>query len=62
MVREYALVIFNQKDEIIDKFNIEVVTNSSGTGFELELSTISNPLEDIITMVSQKKLPIIFTM
>lgn len=61
MLRQYALVIFNNKDEIIDRINIDIATNSSGNGFELELATISSDLEDIITSVKQKKLQVIFT-
>lgn len=54
-MRKYALVIMNKSDEIIDRFNLDVVTNPTGNGFELELSTISSDVEDIITKVSQIK-------
>lgn len=61
MLRKYALVIFDNTDKIIDRYNIDISTSSSNNGFELEISTISDTLEDIITNVSQKKLKIKFT-
>lgn len=59
-MRKYALVVFNNKDEIIDRYNLDITTNPTGNGFELELSTIGSDLEDIITKVVQKKNKITF--
>lgn len=59
-MRKYALVVFNNKDEIIDRYNLDITTNPTGNGFELELFTIGSDLEDIITKVVQKKKKITF--
>lgn len=58
MIRGYALVIMDNQDRIIDRYNLELITAPTGNGFQLELSTISTDIEDIITKVVQKK-PII---
>lgn len=55
-MREYALVILDNKDEIIDRYNFDIVTNAYGNGFQLDISTISSNLEEIITQVIQKKI------
>lgn len=61
MIRSYALVIMDKQDKITDRFNLDLVTNPTGNGFELELSTISTDIEDIITKVTQKKPTITMT-
>lgn len=60
-MRKYALVIFDGKDEIIDRFNLDIITNPTGNGFKLNLSKISSDIEDIITKVVQQKNVITFT-
>lgn len=55
MIREYALVIMNNQDQIIDRYNLDLVTAPTGNGFQLELSTIATDIEDVITKVVQKK-------
>lgn len=55
MIRSYALVIMDKQDKIVDRFNLDLVTNPTGNGFELELSTIATDIEDVITKVTQKK-------
>lgn len=60
-MRKYALVIFDAKDEIIDRFNLDIITNPTGNGFKLNLATISSDIEDIITKVVQQKNVIKFT-
>lgn len=59
-MRKYALVVFDNKDTIKDRYNLDITTNPTGNGFELELATISSDLEDIITKVVQKKNKITF--
>lgn len=59
-MRKYALVILDNKDQPIDRFNLDIVTNPKGNGFELDMSVISSDLEDIITKVVQKKNKITF--
>ena len=61
MIRGYALVVMNNQDEIIDRYNLELITAPTGNGFQLELSTISSDIEDIITKVVQKKATINMT-
>lgn len=62
-MRKYALVILDNKDQILKedgRFNLDIVTNPKGNGFELDMSVISSDLEDIITKVVQKKNKITF--
>lgn len=61
MIREYALVIMNEQDQIIDRYNLDLVTAPTGNGFQLELSTIATDIEDVITKVVQKKPTITMT-
>ena len=61
-MRKYALVIFDKQDKIIDRYNLDLITNPTGNGFELDLSTVSSDLEDIITKVVQKKNKIKFNL
>lgn len=60
-MRSYALVVLDKYDKIIDRYNLDVVTNPTGNGFKLNLSTISTDIEDIITKVVQAKNIIQFT-
>ena len=55
MIRKYALVILDKQDNIIDRYNLDLVTEPTDNGFSLDLSTISSDIEDIITKVVQKK-------
>lgn len=54
-IRKYALVILDKQDKIIDRYNLDIVTEPTDNGFALDLSTISSDIEDIITKVVQKK-------
>ena len=60
-MRKYALVVLNDKDQIINRYDFAYVTNPTGNGFKLNISTITSDLEDIITKVVQNKEPIKFT-
>lgn len=60
-MRKYALVVFDKQDNIVDRYNLDLITNPTGNGFELDLSTVSSDIEDIITKVVQKKNTIKFT-
>lgn len=55
MIRDYALVVMDKEDKIIDRYNLDLVSNPTGNGFQLELSTIPTDIEDVITKVVQKK-------
>ena len=59
-MRSYALVVLDSQDKIVDRYNLDLVTNPTGNGFELDMSVISSDLEDVITKVVQKKNKIIF--
>ena len=61
MIRGYALVVMDNQDKIIDRYNLDLVTAPTGNGFQLELSTIATNIEDIITKVVQKKATITMT-
>ena len=55
MIRGYALVVMDNQDKIVDRYNLELITEPTGNGFQLELSTIATDIEDVITRVVQKK-------
>lgn len=54
-MRKVAFVVFDIDNTIIDRFNLELITDLSGLGFKLKLSTIDSDVEDIITKVVQDK-------
>lgn len=59
-MRKYALVIFDEFDKIIDRFNLDFVTEPTNNGYKLKLDVISGDVEDIITRLVQEKLTIKF--
>lgn len=60
MIRKYALVVLDNRDKIIDRHDLPVVTNPTENGFKLALSKVSSDIEDIITKVVQQKATIKF--
>lgn len=54
-IRNYALVILDKQDKIIDRFNLDLVQKPQGNGFKLNMSVISSDIDDIITKVTQEK-------
>ena len=60
-MRKYALVVMDYKDSIIDRFNLDFVTDPKGNGFKLKLETLTSDIEDVITKVTQQKNVIKFT-
>ncbi len=54
-MRKYALVILDKFDKIQDRIDLNYVTNPTGNGFKLKLSTISSDVEDLVTKVVQDK-------
>lgn len=54
-MRSYALVVLDKTDKIIGKYPLNIVTGSTGNGFELDLDKIGSSLEDSITKISHKK-------
>lgn len=55
MVRNFALVVLDLQDKIIDRYNLGLVQNPSGLGFKLGLSAIETEDENIITKVKHEK-------
>ena len=55
MFRKFALVVFDNEDKIIDRYNLDVVSQPKGLGFKLNLSVIETDIESIITKVVQAK-------
>lgn len=60
-MRKYALVILDNTDQIIDRFNLGLITNPTGNGFRLNLSLLSTDIEDVITKVVEVKQNVRFT-
>ena len=60
-MRKYALVVLDNQDKLLDRYNLDIVTNPTDNGFELDLTIISSDIEEIITKVVQKKKPIKLT-
>lgn len=60
MVRKFALIVFDKSYNIIDRFNLDAVTDISGLGYSLKVSTIQTDIEDYITKVVQQKKNISF--
>ena len=61
MIRGYALVVMDNQDNIIDRYNLELITAPTGNGFQLALSIIATDIQDIITKVVQQKATINMT-
>jgi len=59
-MRKVAFVVFNIDNSIIDRFNLDLITDISGVGFKLQLSTIDGDIESIVTKVVQDKQEIKF--
>ena len=60
-MRKFALVILDLEDKVTDRYNLDIVTQPTGLGFKLNMSTLSGDIEDVITKVSQAKNVIKFT-
>jgi len=60
-MRKFAFVILDESDNIIDRYNLDYVTNLSGLGYKLKVSTISTDVEDYVTKIIQEKKALTFT-
>lgn len=60
-MRKFAFVILDESDLIVDRYNLDYVTNLSGLGYKLKVSTISTDVEDYVTKIIQEKKPLTFT-
>ena len=54
-MRTFNLVILDESDLIVDRYALPYVTNISGLGYELSLSTIETDIKDYITKIIQTK-------
>lgn len=54
-MRKFAFVVFDIDNSIIDRFPLDIVTDLSGLGWKLKLSTIEGDVTDTITKVVQEK-------
>jgi len=54
-MRKFAIVTLDWNDELVDRFNLDLVSDISGIGFELSLSKVETDVEDFITKIVQKK-------
>lgn len=54
-MRKVAFVVFNNENAIIDRFNLDLITDIQGVGFKLKLSTIDGDIESVVTKVVQDK-------
>ena len=54
-MRKVAFVVFNNENAIVDRFNLDIITDIQGVGFKLKLSTIDGDIESIVTKVVQDK-------
>lgn len=54
-MRAFSFVVFNIDNSIIDRFNLDVVTDISGLGWKLKLSTIDGDIVNTLTRVLQEK-------
>lgn len=59
-MRKVAFVVYDIDNSIIDRFNLDYITDISGVGFSLNLSTIDGDIESIVTKVVQEKQDIKF--
>lgn len=54
-MRKVALVVFDIENKIIDRFNLDYITDIKGVGFKLKISSIEGDIEDVLTKVVQEK-------
>lgn len=59
-MRKMAFVAFDIDNSIFDRYDLDIVTDISGVGYKLKLSTIDGDIESIVTKVVQDKQDIKF--
>jgi hypothetical protein len=59
-MRKMAFVAFDIDNSIYDRYDLDVVTDLSGVGYKLKLSTVDGDIESIVTKVVQDKQDIKF--
>lgn len=61
-MRQFNLVVLDDSDLIVDRFNLPYVTNIGGLGYELTLYTIETDIKDYVTKTIQQKRNITLTL
>lgn len=54
-MRKFAFVVFDIENSVIDRFPLDMVTDLSGLGWKLKLSTLEGDITDTVTKVAQEK-------
>lgn len=54
-IRRFSIVILNEYDVIIDRYNLDCITAITGLGYNLKVSVISGEVEDYVTKIVQQK-------
>lgn len=60
--RGFALVVVDDFDQEIDRFNLDYVESPKNLGFEMEFTTIESRLTTYFTRAREKKLPTVLTL
>ena len=56
LIRKFAIVVIDDLDEEVDRFDLDYVETPKNLGFELEFTTLESRLTTIFTSVREKKL------
>lgn len=56
-IRSFAIVIVDDFDQEIDRFNLDYADTPKNLGFELEFTTLESRLTTYFTSAREKKLP-----
>lgn len=54
MIRKFALVVLDNRDMVIDRINLDLVSEPKGLGFSLKTSTITTDIEEILVRYKQQ--------
>ena len=54
MIREFALVVLDRTDKIIDRINLDIVDKPRGLGFVIENAIIKTDVEDVLVSFRQQ--------
>lgn len=54
-MRKFAFVVFDLENKITERFGLDLITDLSGLGFKLKLSTLEGDIVDTLTRVAQEK-------
>ncbi len=54
MIRKFALVALDASDQITDRFNLDVVTDPKGLGYDVTIETVKTEIEELLVKAVQK--------